>query len=215
MFGGWETYSIGKLHARPTGSGFSGLWPFALPLATVRCILSAIQSKNSVPRRFLTSLSILKDSIRTMPLSEPDASRPLSSTNATRSVDPPTSRARYWPDSWPVGRCELYEGSMHSGFDRRRSRNWRFSFLENFFRPPPSMYPRKRCSISARKSAAGSAWALVDPALGVVTGTTGLAVQKASNALRNDLPRKTDRRAATKASRSDVMVETSGIAARH
>jgi hypothetical protein len=107
---------------------------------------------------------------------------------------------------------------MHSGFDRRRSRNWRFSFRENCFSPPASMKPNSRCSASARKSAAGSALALVVPTsweATEVTGVTGLVDQKAKSAFSNDLPRGKDLRASTSTSRSDVIADTNGIAAWH
>jgi hypothetical protein len=107
---------------------------------------------------------------------------------------------------------------MHSGFDRRRSRNWRFSFRENCFSPPASMKPNSRCSASARKSAAGSALALVVPTsweATEVTGVTGLVDQKARSAFSNDLPRGKDLRASTSTSRSDVIADTKGIAAWH
>lgn len=98
-----ETYSMGKLHAKPISSGFCSVFSEPKALEIVLTILCAIQSKKASPSRFLISRSILKDSSCKMLLPLPEASRPLSSTRATRNVDPPTSRARYCPCSDRLG----------------------------------------------------------------------------------------------------------------
>ncbi len=85
------------------GMGFSRPWPQRTGVDTVSTILEAIQSKKAMPSRSLISGVILKVHMLTMPLSLPRASRPLNSTSATRNVDPPTSRDRYWPLSAPLG----------------------------------------------------------------------------------------------------------------
>lgn len=193
----------------PTRSGRSGLWPFSLSLVTVWCMLSAIQSKKSVPLRFLMSLSILNESMRTMVLPQPDAPRPPKSTRATRSVDPPTSSARYRPDSRPEGNCELYDGSMQAGFDHRPSRNWRFSFRESSSSRPGLTSANKRCSACVRKSAGESAATLLGPT-SWESRTTVVVVQNASSCLRKDRHRKSDLEAAMRRSRRDNMAETSG-----